>query len=362
MADVPLTQFFVTLLTALTAALAVIIATTVVARLAARRWGSVTLLVRQARTPFRLLLVVLVLGGVAASVRPEAITVGIWDGVRLTLRLAAIGMGAWLLGAVLLFLADLSLRRFTTDAADDVNARRMRTQIQIIRRLTVTVVILIALGAALLSFPGVQAVGASLLASAGLISVVAAVAAQSTLSNLFAGVQLAFSDAIRLNDVVVTEGQWGRIEELTLSYVVVHLWDDRRLVVPSTHFTTQPFENWTRRNSELLGAVELDLDWRVDVDGLRAHLEEVLAGTTLWDGRTKVVQVTEAVGGLVRVRVLVTGVDAPTLFDLRCYVRERLVAWARDHGAAEALPRRRVELITASGAEPAPTTAGPPTA
>jgi hypothetical protein len=194
-------------------------------------------------------------------------------------------------------------------------------------------------------------VGASLLASAGLVSVVVGVAAQSTLANVFAGIQLAFSDAIRIDDVVVVDGQWGRIDEITLSYVVVHLWDDRRLVLPSGYFTKEPFENWTRRTSELLGTVELDLDWRVDVDGLRTHLDAVLAGTARWDGRSQALQVTDAVGGLVRIRVLVSAVDASALFDLRCHVRERLVAWARDHDAA--MPRRRVELVAAAEA-PAP--------
>ena len=188
---------------------------------------------------------------------------------------------------------------------------------------------MVALGAALLSFPGVRAVGASLLASAGLISVVAALAAQSTLANVFAGIQLAFSDAIRLDDVVIAEEEWGWIEEITLSYVVVRLWDDRRMVLPSTYFTSTPFQNWTRRNSELLGAVELDVDWGVDVGAMRAELERVVGDTELWDGRTQVLQVTDAVGGVVRVRALVTAVDAGTLFDLRCHVREQLVSWVQ---------------------------------
>ncbi len=349
---VSLTEFAITLLTALAAVLAVIVVVHLVVRLSARRWVPVAALHRQAGVPFRLLLLMLVVGGVVGALRPEQVSAPVWGGIHLVLRLAAIGSGAWLIAAILLFLEDLGLRRYQTDATDDLNARRLRTQILVIRRLTIALVVLIAFGAGLLSFPGVRTVGASLLASAGLISVVAAVAAQSALSNLFAGIQLAFSDAIRLGDVVVVDGHWGRIEELTLSYVVVHVWDDRRLVLPSTYFTTQPFENWTRRNSELLGAVEIDLDWRVDVGALRVRLDEVLADTDLWDRRTSVVQVTDAVGGLVRVRVLVTAVDAPTLFDLRCHVREQIVEWARAHAGAEALPRRRVELVGNAPSDP----------
>ncbi len=135
----------------------------------------------------------------------------------------------------------------------------------------------------------------------------------------------------------------GRIEEITLTYVVVHLWDDRRFVLPSTYFTSTPFENWTRTNSELLGAVEFDLDWRINPTEMRAELDRILATSSIWDGRTKVLQVTDAVGGMVRVRILVTAPDAGGLFDLRCYVREEMVEWVqREH--PEALPRQRVQV------------------
>jgi small-conductance mechanosensitive channel len=203
------------------------------------------------------------------------------------------------------------------------------------------VVVVFAVAAALLSFPGAQAAGASLLASAGLASVIAGLAAQSTLSNVFAGMQLAFSDAIRIDDVVIVEDEFGRVEEITLTYVVVKLWDQRRMVLPSTYFTTTPFENWTRQTSDLIGAIMLDLDWRLDVDALRAELDRILADAPLWDGRVANVAVTDATGGRIEVRVLVSARDAPTLWDLRVLVRERLVAWVRTE-APEALPGQRV--------------------
>lgn len=349
--SVALTDFALTLLLALVATLVVVAAAHLVAALASRRWPLAGDLSRYVATAFRLAALVLVVDAVCRDSRPEQVTPGLWEGVLLVLRLASIAAVAWLVGALLLFLEDLGLQRYRTDVSDNRNARRLRTQVLVIRRLTVAVVVLVAFGAALLTFPGVRAVGASLLASAGLVSVVAAVAAQSTLANVFAGIQLAFSDAIRIDDVVVVDGQWGRIDEITLSYVVVHLWDDRRLVLPSGYFTKTPFENWTRQTSELLGTVELDLDWRVDVAALRARLDEVLGDTELWDRRKKALQVTDATGGLVRVRVLVSAVDASALFDLRCLVRERLVAWAREHGPAT-LPRQRVELVP--GADPRP--------
>jgi hypothetical protein len=262
--------------------------------------------------------------------------------------IVTIALGAWFAAALVIFFEDLGLSRYRLDVPDNQYARRVRTQVMIIRRLTIVAAVVIALGAILLTFPGARAAGASILASAGIIGVIAGIAAQSSLGNLFAGMQLAFSGAIRIDDVVVVNNEWGRIEEITLTYVVVHIWDDRRMVLPSTFFTTQPFENWTRQHSELLGAVEFDLDWRVSPDGMRKELDRILRKTNLWDGRTSVLQVTDAVGGFVHVRVLVTAKDAPTLFDLRCYVRENLVAWIQREGTA-GLPRQRVELVEAGG-------------
>jgi hypothetical protein len=182
-----------------------------------------------------------------------------------------------------------------------------------------------------------------MLASAGLAGVVAALAAQSVLGNVFAGLQLAFSDAIRLDDVVVVEGEWGRVEELTLSYVVVQIWDDRRLILPTSYFTSNPFQNWTRSRAAVLGAVELDVDWSVPVPEIREELRGCLAGNRLWDGRVCVLQVTEATGTLVRLRALVSAADAPTLWDLRCQIREHLVSWVRQQHR-EALPALRAQL------------------
>jgi hypothetical protein len=223
-------------------------------------------------------------------------------------------------------------------------ARKTQTQLAIVRRLAVAAVMIVAAASILMTFEGVQAIGASLFASAGLVSLVAGLAAQSTLANVFAGVQLAFSGAIRVDDVVIAEKEWGNIEEITLTYVVVRIWDDRRLVLPSTYFTTTPFENWTRSSTELFGSVELDLDWRVSPAAMRQHLEVILAATDSWDGRASVLQVTDATGGMVRVRILVTAADAGQLFDLRCFVREEMVSWVHTHDPA-GMPRSRVQLL-----------------
>jgi len=202
----------------------------------------------------------------------------------------------------------------------------------------------VALGSMMLTFPAIQALGAGLLASAGVISIVAGLAAQTSLVNVFAGIQLAFTDAIRVDDVVVVQKEWGRIEEITLTYVVVHIWDDRRLILPSTYFTTTPFENWTRRQSEVMGTVEFDLDWRAPVEAMRGELKKVLADTPLWDKRVGILQITDATAGFVRVRILVSAADSASLFDLRCLIREELVLFLQqDHPTA--LPHVRLESL-----------------
>lgn len=310
-------------------------------------------LARRSRRPLRSVLVVI---GVWLGLR-QATNSSEWVvDVEHVLLIVLIVTTAWLIGTLAFVAEDAAFLRFRVDVPDNRNARRIRTQIVVLRRLTVVILVLGAIAAALLTFPAARALGAGLIASAGLISIVAGLAAQSSLANLFAGLQLAFTDAIRVDDVVVVDNQWGRIEELTLTYVVVHVWDDRRLILPSTHFTTTPFENWTRRASDLLGTVELDLDWAVPVEAMRAELVRLLAVTDLWDHRVGILQVTEATGGLVRVRALASALDAPTLFDLRCYVREGLVAWVQ-RSAPDALPRTRLETV-----EPAvPTAAAVPT-
>jgi len=259
------------------------------------------------------------------------------------LWLALIGGGAWLVAALLLVVEDAALSRFRTDVEDNWHARRVHTQVTVVRRVTVAIIGILALGAMLVTFPAARAAGASLLASAGVAGVIAGFAAQSLLGNVIAGLQIAFSDSLRLDDVVVVEKEWGRVEEITLSYVVVHIWDDRRLVLPTSYFTSKPFENWTRHAAAVLGTVELDVDWSVPMEPLRTELDRVLADTDLWDARVGVIQVTEAVGAFVRVRALVSAVDAPTLWDLRCLVRERLVAFLREQHPG-ALPRIRADV------------------
>jgi small-conductance mechanosensitive channel len=273
------------------------------------------------------------------------------DGLLHVWGILEIIAAAWLVGSVLLAVEDAAEDRYSFDIPDNRYARRIRTQIAVVRRITIASIVVITFGALLTTFPEVRAIGASVLASAGVIGIVAALAAQSLLGNVIAGLQLAFSDAVRLDDVVVVEGEWAKVEEITLSHVVLRIWDDRRLIMPTSYFTTKPYQNWTRTKAEVLGTVEFDVDWLVDVPGVRSELSAIVSLDKHWDGRVCQLDVTNAIDGVVRLRALLSAGDAGDLWDLRCAVREHLVAWMRDNQPA-AIPRGRLDLRHEDRREP----------
>jgi small-conductance mechanosensitive channel len=225
-----------------------------------------------------------------------------------------------------------------------------RTQVRVLRRVVNVVLCGCAGAIGLLQFDVVRSVGVSLLASAGIAGVVLGLAAQRTLGSIFAGIQLSLSQPIRIGDDVVIEGEFGTIEEITLTYVVVRLWDERRLIVPMTRFLEQPFQNWTKVSPRLLGTVLIHADFSLPVDALRAEVDRLLAGNPRWDERTKVVQVTDAQERTLEVRVLVSAADGSKLFELRCELREKLATWLTRFEAGRYLPTHRVQ----SGSEPEP--------
>jgi len=328
---------------ALLAALVVGLGLPALIGLLGKRNPSVKYLVRRIRIPFLVLSLVVATNAFVAAYRPRGEGAERWDLVAHVLQVLWIVNLAWLLTAIILFVIDGAVHR----ASKRMSVRdglRLQTQMHVTRRVVLVVVVILTVAAVLLTFDGVRAVGASLLASAGLASVVAALAAQSTLGNLFAGLQLAFSDAVRLDDVVIVEGEYGTIEEITLTYVVVRIWDDRRLVLPCTYFTANPFENWTRRTDQVTGTVEFDLDWRIDFEGLRAEFDRVVADSEFYNGQSASLVVTDATQGYVRARASVSADDAGQLWDLRVLVRESLVAWLQEHNP-EALPRHRVQMV-----------------
>ncbi|MGW3808221.1 mechanosensitive ion channel family protein [Micromonospora sp. NPDC005113] len=339
-------SYLETAVAALTAAAVALFLVEVVHRIT-RRFGRRSLLMTEltdhARRPFQVAATVLAVQFAARFSTGYAVGEG-WRRLLLHLLvLVVIATVAWLVAALLVVVEDTALARFRVDVPDNRHARQVRTQVVMLRRLTIAVIVILAVGVMLMTFPSVRGIGAGVLTSAGVVGVVAALAAQSLLGNVFAGLQLAFSDAVRLDDVVVVEGEWGRIEELTLSYVVVQIWDDRRLILPTSYFTSKPFQNWTRTEAAVLGTAEFDVDWAVPVQTMREELRRLVEGTELWDGRVCVLQVTDATGGMVRLRALVSAADAGSLWDLRCLVREHLVAWIRDNRPT-AMPRLRTEL------------------
>ncbi|QTP19569.1 mechanosensitive ion channel family protein [Micrococcus luteus] len=257
--------------------------------------------------------------------------------------IAVAAAGAWAAWRLVGVIEAGILGRYQETGVEHCRERRIRTQTILIRRILNAVIVVVAVAVVLLGVPEVRSLGAGLLASAGVISVIAGLAVQSTLTNVFAGFQLAFTDAIRVGDVVDMEGVFGTVEEITLSNVVLKLWDGRRMVYPSSHFTTQPFENWTRVGAEVSGVVELDVDWRVPMDALRARLTQLLESTDLWDGREHALQVTDATGGVVRIRAVVSARNSGDLWDLRCLVREDLVAFLRHEHPEGIVVQRMVD-------------------
>jgi small-conductance mechanosensitive channel len=228
--------------------------------------------------------------------------------------------------------------------ADENRRRSIHTQVSVPRGILRVVVIVVGISLFLLQFDVVRSVGVSLLASAGLAGIIIGLAAQKAVGNMLAGLQLAIFQPIRIGDAVVVEGEWGWVEEIGLTHVVVKVWDLRRLVLPVSYFLDKPFQNWTRGASDLLGTVFVYADYTVPVEALRAELAAVLKETALWDGRAQGVQVTNLTESGVEIRVLVSASDGGRLWDLRCLVRERLLAWLQSAGGRPHLPVERVEL------------------
>jgi small-conductance mechanosensitive channel len=296
--------------------------------------------VKRTRGPTRLALPLLAV----LFVLPNApITEGLRATIAHLVGLGMIGGVAWGVIAFVDVLEDVLSARYRIDAADNLAARRVATQIQVLRRVTVVTVSILATGVGLMTFPTIRQVGASLLASAGLAGLVIGMAMRPTLSNLLAGIQIALTQPIRLQDAVIVEGEWGWIEEITTTYVVVKIWDLRRLILPLTYFVEHPFQNWTRTTAQLLGSVYLYVDYSVPVEAVRAELRRILEGSDLWLGEVCVLQVSDAREHTVELRALADARDSGTAWDLRCLIREQMIAFIRDR-YPNALPRARVEL------------------
>jgi small-conductance mechanosensitive channel len=250
---------------------------------------------------------------------------------------------AWLLTLFVDITSDVLAERYRIDTADNLVARRILTQFQMLRRIVFVLVAIVTLSIMLMTFPAIKHIGVSLLASAGLATLVVGMAMKGTLSNLIAGVQIAFAQPFRLEDAVVVEGEWGWIEEIGTMYVVVRIWDLRRLVVPLSYFLDHPFQNWTRTSAQLLGNAVLYADYTVPMDELRKELRRICEGTPLWKGQVCVLQASDATEHTVQLRALMDARNSSDAWDLRCLVREKLLEYLQKNHP-ECLPRYRGEL------------------
>ncbi len=298
------------------------------------------LLVKHFKRPVRWLLVVL---AIRMSVDFVVLPAGFTALIMRLFGLAVPALIAWLLIKATYVFSDAVFLRFKVDVKDNLRARKIHTQLNVLRRIIIIVVVIIALASILMTFPNIRQLGTALLASAGIAGIVIGLAAQKTIGTFIAGLQIAFTQPIRLDDVVIVEGEWGRIEEITLTYVVVRIWDLRRLIIPITYFIEKPFQNWTRISADILGTVYLYVDYTVPVDAVRDELKRILDDAEEWDRKVCVVQVTNTSERTIEVRALVSAADASLAWTLRCKVREQLVAFIRKN-YPESLPRLRASL------------------
>jgi small-conductance mechanosensitive channel len=257
--------------------------------------------------------------------------------------LALIATIAWVAIALLDVVQDYISHRHALEESDNLAARRVRTQVQVLRHIAVVVIVVVAASIMVMTFPSVRHLGESMFASAGLAALVAGLAARSTLSSLMAGVQIALSQPIRLEDVVIVEGEWGWIEEITTTYVVVRVWDLRRLIVPLSYFIEKPFQNWTRKTADLLGTVFVYVDYSIPAEEVRSELHRILESSGMWDGKVWGLQVTNANERTLELRALMSAPGSSSAWDLRCHVREKLISYLQER-YPESLPRIRTEI------------------
>jgi len=296
-------------------------------------------LIRHCYRPFQWIIVFLAIRIGSVASLPEETAKNLNHIVGLLL-LASV---SWLLIKLVYVLEDYIVKRFEVNVKDNLKARKIHTQFRVLKRIVIITVCIISLALILMTFPKIRALGTTILASAGIIGIVIGFAAQKTLGTFIAGLQIAFTQPIRVDDVVIVENEWGRIEEITLTYVVVRIWDLRRLIVPITYFIEKPFQNWTRVTADILGTVFLYVDYTVPFDAIRKELQSILKASELWDKKVCVLQVTNTTDRTVELRALMSAPDASTAWSLRCEVREKLVDFIQKK-YPNALPRLRAEM------------------
>jgi len=274
-----------------------------------------------------------------------ALPVQVLNTLQRLIGLSFIAVITWLFVNMTLAGRDMVMRRYDITILDNLRARAVHTQIMVIVRIIIVIIVIISMSTMLMTFDKIRQVGMSILASAGIIGIIIGFAAQRSIGTIFAGLQIAITQPIRIGDVVVVEGEWGWIEEITLTYVVIKTWDQRRLIVPVTQLLEKSFQNWTRTSSEIMGIVYLYVDYTVPVEAIRGKLHEILEGSDKWDKRAWGLQVTNSTERVLELRALMSAVDSSKLWDLRCEVREKLLTFLQaDY--PESLPKVRLVLDT----------------
>ncbi|MEA4881577.1 MAG: mechanosensitive ion channel [Synergistaceae bacterium] len=257
------------------------------------------------------------------------------------LKIAVVGFFTWMFIGGISLLEVYFENRFDLKAENNLEARKVRTQFMIFKRLLLILVILLGASAALLSIEEFRRIGTSLLASVGIAGIVVGVSAQKTVGTFLAGIHLALAQPIRIDDVIVAEGEWGRVEEINFTFVMLRLWDLRRLVLPTTYFLEKPFQNWTRSSTELIAASYIHVDFRADMEEIRKHFLGILKSTSLWNGKSSAIQVTETNAETMELRAIMSVENSSAAWDIRCLVREKMISWLRDEHP-DWLPRVRM--------------------
>jgi len=248
---------------------------------------------------------------------------------------------AWLSIRTLHVIREMILSQYSMDVQDNLKARRIYTQLRVIERVLIVIILIISVAAMLMTFDKMRQLGVSVLASAGIMGIILGFAAQKSLGTLFAGIQIALAQPIRIDDVVIVDNEWGRIEEINLTYAVVRIWDLRRLIVPITYFIDNTFQNWTRVSADLLGSVFIYADYTIPVPEIRRELERIVKNSNTWDGKTCVLQVTDATEKTMKLRALISAADSSSAWNLRCLVREKLIEYMQKN-YPDSLPRLRL--------------------
>ncbi|NLP57574.1 mechanosensitive ion channel family protein [Lutibacter sp. B1] len=248
---------------------------------------------------------------------------------------------SWLIIVLIRWIKSNILKRYDISKEDNLESRKLHTQINIIEKVVVFIIILTTIGLILLSFENIRKIGIGIFASAGLAGIIIGLSAQKVVGALLAGIQIAVTQPFRIDDAVLVENEWGWIEEINLTYVVVRLWDKRRLILPSTYFLEKPFQNWTRTNADIIGSIFLYTDYRISFEDLRNELTRLLNNTELWDKKVNVLQVTDSKESTIEIRILVSAKNSPTAWDLRVYIREKMIEFIQNN-FPESLPKTRI--------------------